>query len=107
MARDRVALGRKSRTRIPLRRIGYSLGVILPRATLAAWGLKEGDDLELTREGLKFPRRSGLSHPELDEHKRRHALAVVGQFSARQFLANLHRWKRQGVWAESHRADRG
>jgi antitoxin component of MazEF toxin-antitoxin module len=29
--------------KIPLRRIGNSLGVILPKATLDAWGMGEGD----------------------------------------------------------------
>jgi antitoxin component of MazEF toxin-antitoxin module len=103
---SRPATSRESRTKIPLRRIGNSLGVILPRATLAAWGVKEGDELELTDQGLKPPRRRGLSHQELDELKRVHALAVVRQFSAREIrakiLANLYRWKRQGVWVTAY-----
>jgi antitoxin component of MazEF toxin-antitoxin module len=38
--------------KLPLRRIGNSLGVIVPKATLDAWGVGEGDTLELTEQGL-------------------------------------------------------
>jgi hypothetical protein len=80
--------------------------VILPRATLVVWGVKEGDELELTDQGLKPPRRRGFSHQELDELKRIHALTVVREFSAREIrakiLANLYRWKRQGVWGAAY-----
>lgn len=93
--------------KIPLRRIGNSLGVLLPKATLDTWGLKEGDALELTERGLRPPARGGFTHQELDEHRRAVALAVVRNFTPReiraQILANLHRWKRQGVWGAAYR----
>ena len=92
--------------KVPLRRIGNSLGVLLPKATLNAWGLGEGDALELTERGLRPPARGGFTHQELDEHRRRLALAVVRNFTARQIraqiLANLHRWKAQGVWGKAY-----
>jgi antitoxin component of MazEF toxin-antitoxin module len=92
--------------KVAVRRIGNSLGVILPRATLAAWGVKEGDELDLSDKGLRPPRRGGFSHQELDELRRSLALAVVRRFTTReiraQILANLHRWKRQDVWGPAY-----
>src|SRR5262245_60371528 len=92
--------------RVLLRRIGNSLGVLLPKATLDAWGVGEGDALELTGRAMRPPRRGGFTQQELDEHRRNIALAVVGNFTARQIRAqieaNLHRWKRQGVWGKAY-----
>ena len=91
--------------KIPLRRIGNSLGVILPKTTLDAWNVGEGDTLDLTERGLRPPERRGLLHQELDELKRTMALAVVREYTPQeirgQILANLHRWKRQGVWVSA------
>lgn len=58
---------------------------------------------------VKLPIRPGsralLSHQALDELKRSIALAVVRGFTPRQIrsqiLANLHRWKSQGVWVSA------
>jgi antitoxin component of MazEF toxin-antitoxin module len=92
--------------KVPLRRIGNSLGVLLPKATLESWGLREGDSLNLTAHGLHPPARGGFSHQELDEHRRMIALAIVRGFTPReiraQILANLHRWKGQGVWGKAY-----
>ena len=91
--------------KISVRRIGNSLGVILPKTTLEAWNVREGDALELTERGLRPKERRGLLHQELDELKRTMALAVVRQFTPReirgQILANLHRWQRQGMWVSA------
>ena len=91
--------------KLPLRRIGNSLGVIVPKAALDSWGLGEGDSLELTEHGLRPTRRGGLGHEELDELRLTMALAIVRQFTPgqvrAQILANLHRWKRQGVWVSA------
>lgn len=92
--------------KLPLRRIGNSLGVIIPKATLEDWGVGEGDALELTARGIAPARRPGLSHAALDELKRSIALAVVRAFTPReiraQILANLHRWRRQGAWVSAY-----
>ncbi|MGH8137509.1 MAG: AbrB/MazE/SpoVT family DNA-binding domain-containing protein [Steroidobacteraceae bacterium] len=91
--------------KVPLRRIGNSLGVLLPKTTLEAWGLGEGDVLELTERGLHPPGRRGFLHQELDELRRTMALAVVRSFTPAQIraqiLANLHRWKRRGAWVSA------
>ncbi len=92
--------------KIVLRRIGNSLGVILPRAVLEVWGVAEGDALELTERGLRPPRRAGYSHQELDELRHSLSLAVIRRHTPReiraQILANLTRWKRRGVWVSAY-----
>ncbi|HXY96615.1 MAG TPA: AbrB/MazE/SpoVT family DNA-binding domain-containing protein [Steroidobacteraceae bacterium] len=91
--------------KVPLRRIGNSLGVILPRTTLEAWGVGEGDELELSESALRPPSRGGFRHEELDELRLKMALAIVRQFTPvqvrAQILANLRRWRRQGVWVSA------
>jgi antitoxin component of MazEF toxin-antitoxin module len=89
-----------------IRRIGNSLGVILPKRTLDAWGLGEGDHLDLTERGIRPAARGGFSTEQLDEHKRRLAAAVVSRFTAQRIrahgLGNLHRWKANGVWNSAY-----
>ena len=92
--------------KVPLRRIGNSLGVILPKAILEAWGVGEGDELELSEHELRPPARGGFSHQELDGLRHALSLAVVRRCTPReiraQILANLHRWERQGVWVSAY-----
>lgn len=92
--------------KLPIRRVGNSLGIIVPKATLDAWGVGEGDTLELTESGIRPRTRPGLSHAALDELKRSIALAVVRRFTPReiraQTLANLHRWRCQGAWVSAY-----
>jgi antitoxin component of MazEF toxin-antitoxin module len=91
--------------KVQIRRIGNSLGVLLPKATLDTWGVAEGDSLELSDSGLRPPRKTGLRHQELDELRRTMALAVVRSFTSAQIraqiLANLHRWKLQDSWVSA------
>ncbi len=92
--------------KLTIRRIGNSLGVIVPKAALDTWGLGEGHSLELTEDGIRPGKPSRLSQQALDELKRTLALAVVGRFTPReiraQSLANLHRWKEQGAWVRDY-----
>lgn len=92
--------------KITIRRVGNSLGVILPKTTLDAWGLGEGDVLDLTERGLRPPAGAGFSQQALDELKRTLALAVVRRFTPQeiraQSLANLHRWKSRGAWVPAY-----
>ena len=92
--------------KLVVRRIGNSLGVILPKPTLDAWGIDEGDHLDLTERGIRPAARGGFSTEQLDEHKRRLAAAVVSRFTAQHIrahgLGNLHRWKANGVWNSAY-----
>lgn len=90
--------------RTAIRRIGNSLGVIIPRATLEQWGVAEGDALLVDRHGI---RPASPPSPEaLDRLKHAIALETVRHFSTRQIrakiLANLHRWKAQGAWVSAY-----
>lgn len=87
--------------------MGNSLGVLLPKWLLDAWEVGEGGELELGARGIRpVTVRRGFSHTELDELRRSMALAVVRNHTPReiraQILANLHRWKRQGVWGRAY-----
>jgi len=92
--------------KLTVRRVGNSLGIILPKDALESWAVGEGDYLELTERGIRPPARGGLSHQALDELKRSIALAVVREFTPReiraQMLANLHRWRKQGTWGPAY-----
>jgi antitoxin component of MazEF toxin-antitoxin module len=92
--------------KLTIRRIGNSLGVILPKPALEAWDVGEGDHLELTERGIRPARRGGFSTEELDEHKRRLAAAVVSRFGPNLIrahsLGNLHRWRANGVWVSAY-----
>jgi hypothetical protein len=91
--------------KLQLRRIGNSLGIILPKSTLAGWGVGEGDMLELTERGVRPPAR-GSSHLKLEEIKRSLSLAVIRRCTPQeiraQSLANLYRWKSQGTWVSAY-----
>lgn len=89
--------------RLTVRRVGGSLGVIIPKGTLERWGVSEGDALELTDAAIRPPRNA---QETLDELKRAFALEVVRRFDASQIrakiLANLHRWKAAGSWVAAY-----
>lgn len=92
--------------KLQIRRIGNSLGVILPKVVLTEWGVAEGDALELTERGVAPAASKAKSHHRLDELKRSLSLAVVRRFEPReiraQSLGNLHRWKTQGTWVSAY-----
>lgn len=91
--------------KLTVRRIGNSLGVLLPKSMLEAWGVGEGDTLVLTERGIRPPARSS-AHERLDELKRQLAVAVVSRCPPKliraQSLANLHRWKKDGAWVSAY-----
>jgi antitoxin component of MazEF toxin-antitoxin module len=92
--------------KLRIRRIGNSLGIIVPKAALDAWNVGEGDSLELTERSIRPPGSRALGHGVLDELKRRLAAAVVTECGARLIrahgLANLHRWKERGAWISAY-----
>lgn len=92
--------------RLTIRKIGNSLGVIVPRETLRAWGVGEGDELELTGETIRRPRRPGNAHEALDRFKRDVALEVLRRCTLHHIrersLANLRRWHKSGSWSRAY-----
>jgi antitoxin component of MazEF toxin-antitoxin module len=92
--------------KLKVRRIGNSLGVIVPRATLREWAVGEGDTLELTTQVIRPPQRARSGHRALDALKRSIALEVAARHSAGEIraraAANLKRWKRAGVWCSAY-----
>jgi antitoxin component of MazEF toxin-antitoxin module len=92
--------------RVRIRRVGNSLGVLLPKALLEAWGVGEDDELVLTQRGIQPPASSGFSHRELDDLRLSLSLAVVRKHTAREIrakiLANLHRWKLRDSWVSAY-----
>jgi antitoxin component of MazEF toxin-antitoxin module len=88
-----------------IRRVGNSLGVIIPKRTLREWGHGEGDMVDLERRTSRRARHSS-SHDALDELKRRIAAAVASAYTANQIrahgLANLYRWKQSGAWVSAY-----
>jgi antitoxin component of MazEF toxin-antitoxin module len=92
--------------KLELRRIGNSLGVIVPKQALQNWGLGEGDYLELGERGIRPVSNSGSTHEVLDELKRLLSVAVVRRCTPQEIraqgLANLYRWKAQGTWASAY-----
>src|SRR5205814_10339316 len=92
--------------KLVVRKIGNSLGVIIPKATLDSWKVVEGDALHLSRTRISPRAQAASSHEALDELKRALAYAVVSSFTPRQIrvqsLANLHRWRKGGVWVSAY-----
>jgi len=92
--------------RLRIRRVGNSLGVLLPKSLLEAWQVGEGDELELTERGIRPPPRGGFSHRQLDQLRLSLSLAVIRRHTAREIrakiVANLHRWKKQGCWVPAY-----
>lgn len=92
--------------KLRIRRIGNSLGVLIPKATLEEWGLGEGDPLNLVGRSIRPSRTRKHSHETLDELKRQLAAAVVTRCTSSQIrahgLANLHRWKISGAWVSAY-----
>ena len=57
---------------IPIRRVGNSLGVIVPKRVLEHWGLAEGSVVSLTADGITFGGQSAaVSAEAIWQDKRR------------------------------------
>jgi antitoxin component of MazEF toxin-antitoxin module len=90
---------------VTVRRIGNSLGIIIPRPILRQWGVGEGDRLAVTGVGIRPPPRRRNAQELLDELKLSSALEVVRRFTPeeirRHSRKNLLRWKVSGVWSRA------
>jgi len=91
--------------KLTVRRIGNSLGVIVPRKALKDWGLREGDSLELTAGGIG-PRWQRSGHAQLDGLKRAISVEVISRFRPEEIRSksreNLERWREAGVWCSAY-----
>ncbi len=91
--------------KLVLRKVGNSVGVIIPKSVLDAWGVGEGDALRVSGRVIG-PQPTGSSHEALDELKRKIAAAVVESAPPARIrahsLANLHRWKKAGAWVSAY-----
>ena len=71
--------------KVRIRRVGNSLGVLLPKALLAAWGVGEGDELAAHRaeceRGIR-PASKAFSHRELDDLRLSLSSAVIRKHTA-------------------------
>ena len=92
--------------KLQVRKIGNSLGVIVPRELLNSWRVREGGTLEANIGGIWPPGRKARGHAELDELKRRISLEVLARHKPvvirRRSLDNLARWKKSGVWCGAY-----
>ena len=93
-------------TRLSIRRVGNSLGVIIPKSALRAWALGEGDYLVLTDRCIRPSQTAAGAQEVLDELERKLAAAVAARCTPRLIrahsLANLHRWKKSGAWVSAY-----
>ncbi len=89
-----------------VRKVGNSLGVLIPRAIAESWGVREGDMLQIDDKGLWPMPRGPVGQQALDVLKRQIAGEVLAQFPLgvirEKSLANLARWKKSGAWCEAY-----
>jgi len=92
--------------KLAVRRIGNSLGVIVPRRVLNDWGIGEGDFLQLTASGIAPRRRRQSGHAKLDDLKRAISAEILSRFRPEEIrarsLENLGRWKASEVWCSAY-----
>lgn len=91
--------------RLTIRRIGNSLGVIIPKSGLEKWHVGEGDELELRADRI-VPARAGFTKADLNALRSERAHEIVRRFTPREIrakgLANLYRWKTNGTWCAAY-----
>lgn len=90
---------------LTIRRIGNSLGVIIPRASLEMWRLGEGDELVLKEDGI-VPPGARSAKGNLNDLRLERACEIIRRFTPREIrakgLANLYRWKKAGTWCSAY-----
>ena len=92
-------------SKVVIRRIGNSLGVLLPRGLIGLWGVGVGDSLEVSDEGIQPPSKKN-QQLVLDDLKLMISMEVVSRFSVdkirRKSKDNLKRWKASGTWGSAY-----
>ena len=97
-------------TKVVIRRVGNSLGVLLPKELVAQWGVAVGDFMLVGEAGIVPPPKKN-PHLILDDLKLAISMEVVSRFSLdeirRKSRENLARWKKQGTWGTAYTEWRG
>lgn len=87
--------------RSAVRKVGNSLGVLIPIEIARLWGVGNGDFLEIDADGIRPSRPSENAQTKLDNLKREISIRVLGAHDLAEIrataLANLARWKANGV----------
>ena len=90
-------------TKLTIRRIGNSQGVLLPKDLILRWGVGLGDHLLLDEHGIVPPPKKNRQ-VVLDEFKHRLSLELVARFTLDEIRQksreNLALWKSQGTWGK-------
>jgi hypothetical protein len=92
--------------KIRIRKIGNSLGVLIPAQSLRAWKVSEGDDMELTEAGIRPRISRENTQVRMDRIKRNIAIEVVRRFRVSDIRArslhNLERWEKADAWVSAY-----
>ncbi len=84
-----------------VRKVGNSLGVLIPIEIARRWGVGYGDFLEIDENGIRPSRTSENAQTRLDNLKREISIRVLGSYDFPEIrakaLANLARWQANGV----------
>ena len=100
----------KANSRIAIRRVGNSLGILIPKNLIGLWGVGEGDFLEAGDGGITPPKKKN-QQLILDDLKLAISMEVVSRFSVNEIRKksreNLARWKKSGTWGTAYQEWRG
>ena len=95
----------KTTSKIAIRRVGNSLGILIPKNLIGLWGVGEGDFLEAGDEGITPPPKKN-QQLVLDDLKLAISMEVVSRFSVKEIRKksreNLARWKKSGTWGAAY-----
>ena len=94
-----------SPTKVVIRKVGNSLGVLLPKELAAHWGVGVGDFLTVSEDGIMPPPKKN-TQLVLDDLKLAISMEVVSRFPVdairKKSKENLARWKKQGTWGPAY-----
>lgn len=84
-----------------VRKVGNSLGVLIPIGIARRWGIGHGDFLEIDENGIRPLPTGENAQTRLDHLKLEIGVRVLGAYDLAeiraQALANLARWEESGV----------
>ena len=91
--------------KVVIRKVGNSLGVLLPKDLVTQWGVGAGDFLAVSEDGIVPPPKKNV-HLVLDDLKLAISMEVVSRFAVgeirKKSRENLARWKKQGTWVPAY-----